>query len=219
MEIRELAGRRGTIHPFKVGGDGKPVEIRRGPATVIRGRRSHKPPLATSSRREGAAGRPVSQETSRRPPADMPSWKGVALMHRKTVVALVGATVVALASGSAALAASSGPAVSVQIKSLNKTLLKPTTEHGETGWITKGGTPKGKCSGDSAAGALDAATHGKWAGKYYASVGGIFVTSIDGVKPAGNDYWSLYVNGKPSSKGVCDIKLKSGQKLLFKEIK
>jgi hypothetical protein len=148
MEIRELAGRRGTIHPFKVGGDGKPVEIRRGPATVIRGRRSHKPPLATSSRREG---------------------------------------------------------VSVQIKSLNKTLLKPTTGHGETGWITKGGTPKGKCSGDSAAGALDAATHGKWAGKYYASVGGIFVTSIDGVKPAGNDYWSLYVNGKPSSKGVCDI--------------
>jgi hypothetical protein len=134
-------------------------------------------------------------------------------MHRKTVVALVGATVVALASGSAALAARSGPAVSVQIKSLNKTLLKPTTGHGETGWITKGGTPKGKCSGDSAAGALDAATHGKWAGKYYASVGGIFVTSIDGVKPAGNDYWSLYV------KGVCDIKLKSGQKLLFKEIK
>jgi hypothetical protein len=26
---------RGTILPFKVGGDGKPVEVRRGPATVI----------------------------------------------------------------------------------------------------------------------------------------------------------------------------------------
>ena len=140
-------------------------------------------------------------------------------MHRKNFVALVGAIVMALAASSAALAASSGPAVSVQIKSLTKTLLKPTTAHGETGWITKGGTPKGKCPAASAAGVLDAATHGKWTGKYYASVGGIFVTSIDGVKPAGSDYWSIYVNGKPSSKGVCDIQLRSGEKLLFKEIK
>jgi Domain of unknown function (DUF4430) len=149
----------------------------------------------------------------------MPSWKGVALMHRKTVIALVGAIVMALAASSAALAASSGPAVTVQIKSLTKTLLKPTTEHGEKGWITKGGTPKGKCSGASAAGALDAATHGKWTGKYFASVGGVFVSSIEGVKPTGSDFWSVYVNGKASSKGVCDIKLRSGQKLLFKVVK
>jgi hypothetical protein len=140
-------------------------------------------------------------------------------MHRKTFVALVGAIVMALAASGAALAAGSGPAVTVQIKSLTKTLLKPTTEHGESGSITKGGTPKGKCPGASAAGALDAATHGKWTGKYYSSVPGIFVTSILGVKPTGNDYWNIYVNGKSSSKGVCDIKLKSGEKLLFKEIK
>jgi hypothetical protein len=140
-------------------------------------------------------------------------------MHRKTVVALVGAIVMALAASSAALAAGSGPAVTVQIKSLTKTLLKPTSEHGETGWITKGGTPTGKCPGASAAGALDAATHGKWAGKYYASVGGIFVTSILGVKPTGSDYWSIYVNGKSASLGICAIKLHSGEKLLFKVIK
>ncbi|MBV8219751.1 MAG: DUF4430 domain-containing protein, partial [Solirubrobacterales bacterium] len=41
----------------------------------------------------------------------------------------------------------------------------------------------------------------------------------DGVRPSGSDYWSVYVNGKASSKGVCDIKLRSGEKLLFKEIK
>ena len=140
-------------------------------------------------------------------------------MHRKTVIALVGAIVMALAACSAALAAGSGPAVTVQIKSLTKTLLKPTTEHGEKGWITKGGTPKGKCSGASAAGALDAATHGKWTGKHFAIVGGVFVSSIEGVKPTGSDFWSVYVNGKASSKGVCDIKLRSGQKLLFKVVK
>jgi hypothetical protein len=140
-------------------------------------------------------------------------------MHRKTLIALLGAIVMAVAASGVALAAGPGPAVTVQIKSLNKTLLKPTAEHGVKGWITKGGTPHGKCPGASAAGALDAATHGKWAGKYYSSVGGIFVTSIDGVKPSGSDYWSVYVNGKPSSSGVCTIKLRSGEKLLFKVVK
>ena len=125
----------------------------------------------------------------------------------------------AVAASGVALAAGSGPAVTVQIKSLNKTLLKPTTEHGEKGWITKGGTPHGKCSGNSAAGALDAATHGKWAGKYYSSVGSVFLTSILGVKPTGSDYWGVYVNGKLASTGAFGIKLRSGEKLLFKVTK
>ena len=108
--------------------------------------------------------------------------------------------------------------VTVVVKSLTKTLTD-TTAHGETGWITKGGTPRGKCSGASAAGALDAATHGRWTGKYYASVGGIFVTSIDGVTPKSPDYWGFYVNGKTSSVGICAVKLHAGEKLLFKIIK
>ncbi len=141
-------------------------------------------------------------------------------MNRKTLVALVGAIVLALTASGAALAAGSGPSVSVQVKSTTKTLLEPTTVHGEKGWITKGGTPHGKCSGSSAAGALDAATHGKWTGRYYASVGGIFITSILGVKPTGqNAYWGIYVNGKSASSGVCGIKLRAGQKLLFKIVK
>ena len=122
----------------------------------------------------------------------------------------------AVAASGVALAAGTGAAVTVQIKSLNKTLLKPTSEHGEKGWITKGGTPHGKCSGNSAAGALDAATHGKWNGKWYSSVPGIFVTSVLGVKPTGSHYWAVYVNGKSSSSGICDIKLHAGEKLLFK---
>lgn len=137
-------------------------------------------------------------------------------MTRKTLTALLGALLIALCLTSAALAAGSGPAVTVQIKTSTKTLLKPTTVHGEKGSITKGGTPHGKCPGTSAAGALDTATHGRWTGKYYASVGGIFVTSIDGVKPSGSSFWEIVVNGKPSSQGICDIKLHSGERLLFK---
>jgi hypothetical protein len=118
-----------------------------------------------------------------------------------------------------ALGAGTGPKVTVSIKSLTKTLLRPTSVQGKRGFITKGGTPRGKCPGTSAAGALDSATRGRWTGKYYSSVGGVFVTSILGVKPKGSDYWELVVNGKPASKGECAIKLKQGQRILFKIVK
>lgn len=138
-------------------------------------------------------------------------------MHRKTLAALIGALVMAFVATGVATAAGTGPSVTVQIKSSKKTLLKPTAVHGEKGSITKGGTPKGKCPGNTAAGALDAATHGKWTAKYFSSVGGIFVTSILGVKPAGSSsFWELIVNGKPSNKGICAVKLHAGEKLLFK---
>jgi hypothetical protein len=137
-------------------------------------------------------------------------------MNRKTLIALLGAIVLALTASGAALAAGSGPAVSVQVKSTTKTLLKPTTVHGETGSVTKGGTPKGKCPGSSAAGALDAATHGKWTAKWYAKYNDIFVTSILGVKPTGTQFWEILVNGKAASTGACEIKLHAGEKLQFK---
>ena len=137
-------------------------------------------------------------------------------MPRKTIASLVGALVIALVACSVALAAGRGPAVTVKIKSPTKTLLKRTTVHGEKGWITKGGTPKGKCPGKSAAGALDAATHGKWKGKYYASLSNIFVKAILGVKPSGSSFWELVVNGKPASKGICAVKLRPGERILFK---
>jgi Domain of unknown function (DUF4430) len=133
-------------------------------------------------------------------------------------VGLVLLGVVALACAllaPAALGAGTGPMVTLSIKSLNKTLLRPTTEHGEQGSITKDGTPRGKCPGDTAMGALDVATHGRWTGKYYSSVGGIFVTSILSVKPKGSDFWELIVNGKVASKGACGVRLARGERLLF----
>jgi hypothetical protein len=130
------------------------------------------------------------------------------------VTAIVGAT-----AGAALAAGSSGPAVKVQVKSLTKTLLGPITVHGEKAAVTKGGTPKGKCTGSSAAGALDAATRGRWSGKWYSSVPGIFVTSILGVKPKNPDFWEIVVNGKVAANGICSIKLRAGQRLLFKVAK
>ena len=137
-------------------------------------------------------------------------------MNRKTLVALLGALVVALAATGAALAASTGPAVTVQIKTLSKTL-KTATVHGQTGWITKDGAPSGKCSGNSGAGALSAATHGKWSGKWYSTYSDYLVNSILGVKPKNSHYyWELFVNGKSFSSGMCHVKLKAHETILFK---
>ena len=137
-------------------------------------------------------------------------------MNRKSVLALIGATSIAgLSSGAALAASSAGPAVTVKVKTPTKTLLK-TTAHGEKGWITKGGTPKGACSGKSGAGALDSATHGKWNGKYSSSVKDIFVTSILGAKAKSHQFWKIVVDGKTASTGICGIKLHAGEKLLFK---
>lgn len=135
------------------------------------------------------------------------------------VAASIAAVLLGPMSGSALAAGSTGPAVKVQIKGLTKTLLGTTTVHGQSGSITKGGTPTGKCSGSSAAGALNAATKGRWAGKWFSSVPGIFITSILGVKPTNPDSWSIVVNGKTASKGICAINLRAGQTLLFKVVK
>lgn len=130
------------------------------------------------------------------------------------VLSLMGA--LALVATSVALAASTGPAVTVQIKTQSKTL-KNVVVHGETGWITKDRTPKGKCTGDSAAGALDAATHGKWTGTYYSQYSELFVDSILGVKPPSKKYyWELFVNGRPAALGACDTKLRAHETILFK---
>jgi hypothetical protein len=129
------------------------------------------------------------------------------------------APAVALAAGSApATTPSPPPTVTVRIEGAARTLLAQTAVKAPTsGWITKGGAPKGSCPAASAAGALNRATGGRWTGKYYASVPGIFITSILGVKPSNPNkyYWGVFVNNRTSNLGVCSIKLTRGEKLLF----
>jgi hypothetical protein len=91
--------------------------------------------------------------------------------------------------------------------------------HAGSGSITKGGTPAGKCLAASAAGALDAATHHNWNGSWSAKYQALSVTAILGEKhlltPTSKDYWSVWVNNGYSPSGVCGIKLKAGEQLLF----
>ena len=141
-------------------------------------------------------------------------------MPKKTVVkSALAAGVTALVMVPAALAATP-TTVTVQVQGKSKTLLAATSVKVGSGSITRGGAPAGKCPDDSAQGALNVATHGHWSGKWYASYDEYYITAILGTSETGKKYyWGLYVNGALASKGACDVKLKAGDKILFKVTK
>ncbi|HEX3801348.1 MAG TPA: DUF4430 domain-containing protein [Solirubrobacteraceae bacterium] len=131
----------------------------------------------------------------------------------------LGATQVATAAVPAGTAAAA-PKVTVEIQGKTKTLLATKTVQTKSGSITRGGAPAGKCPAESAQGALNVATRGNWRGSWYASYHEYFITGILGDNETTKKYyWGLYVNGKLSSKGACELKLKTGDKLLFKVTK
>jgi hypothetical protein len=141
-------------------------------------------------------------------------------MHRKSLVATsVAALVVSAAAVAVPLEAAAAPSptsVVVRVEGVDRTLLAPTAAHTHTGWITTGGTPVGKCPATSAAGALDVATHHDWTGKYSASIGGLFLNAIRGETQDNKTYyWSVWIDNRYASKGVCDLKLHAGDTLLF----
>jgi hypothetical protein len=139
-------------------------------------------------------------------------------MLRKHILAVGGATVALLAALSGIAVASTGPAVTVRIEGLSKTLLPATVVHAGSGSITKGGTPSGSCPAQSAAGALDAATHHKWNGNWDPKYSALSLTSIFGetyTLSGKKDYWSEWVNNGYAQSGICGVTLKAGEQLLF----
>ncbi len=137
-------------------------------------------------------------------------------MHVKKLFALGGATIVVILAPSAAFAAG-GTKVTVRVEGVSKTLLAPTAVQTHTGWITKDGTPRGKCPETSAAGALDVATHHNWGGSYEKGVG-LEVTSIFGEThtfASKKYFWEVFVNNTAATVGACEQKLHKGDQLLF----
>ncbi len=144
-------------------------------------------------------------------------------MRRRVLIATAVALLTVPVAGVAAQTApdqggsAGGPTVSVRVEGLKKTRLLATSAGRRSGWITKGGTPKGQCSGNSAAGALDVATQGDWTGAWSAKYQALSVTGILGEHHSFSspNYWSVWVNNKFASSGVCGITLKKGEQLLF----
>jgi hypothetical protein len=133
-------------------------------------------------------------------------------MHRKHILALGGATLALIA----APAVANATRVTVRVEGKTKTLLAATTVSTKSGWITKDGVPAGKCSASSGLGALNVATHRRWAGRFSNSLNDYFIQTILGETDNGPKYyWSIFVNNVSALTGGCGIKLHRGDRLLF----
>jgi hypothetical protein len=125
-------------------------------------------------------------------------------------------TAVAPAGASSAQAGSTA-AITVRVEGPSSTLLPASAVSLTRTKVAKNGTAADSCAGTSAAGALQAATHGDWNGTWSASYKSYFLTSIEGVNfPAsGATYWAFWVNDAPSAQGICAYAPKPGDSLLF----
>jgi hypothetical protein len=139
-------------------------------------------------------------------------------MKRIGILAAAGIPV-AVAAVLAAPALGAGSKVSFRVEGATKTLLPATTVAVPTsGSITKGGTPKGSCpEAGTAAGAFNVATRGDWTGKDFSF--GIEVNSILGESVDNRSrYWELFDNNHVANAGICDLKVKGGDQLLFASV-
>lgn len=137
-------------------------------------------------------------------------------MHSKKILAL-GVAIAACLLPCSVAAAASGPAVSVRVEGLKRTLLAPTVVHLHAGSLTRFGAPTGACPADSGAGALDVASHHRWVGTWSTSFSDYEITSILGEAHAfsSKDFWEIFVNNVAASSGACALKLHAGQQLTF----
>jgi hypothetical protein len=134
-------------------------------------------------------------------------------MTSRSILALGGASLaLAVAPG----VAQAGQKVSVRIEGATKTLQAARTVTTPSGSITKFGAPAGVCPGASAAGALNAATNGRWKAKFYSSFNDYLIGSVLGETPnTKTGYWGIWVNNRYATIGACEIKLKPADQLLF----
>lgn len=137
-------------------------------------------------------------------------------MQKRTVRVALGVLAAAALAPSLAQAASAGKPskVTVRVEGPETTLVSTTVTTTRRP-VVKDGNPAHSCAGTSAAGALELATGGRWSGAWFDGLG-YAIDEIAGVRaPADfSAWWSLWVNGKLSSTGLCDTELQAGDELL-----
>jgi hypothetical protein len=116
-----------------------------------------------------------------------------------------------LALGATTASAAAPPAAFVRVEGAGATLLPQTLVDTTTATAVKAKA----CPGTSAAGALDDATAGNWTGSYSTKFDDYLVGTILGESPSGNNFWTLWVNGRSSSTGACSTPLHPSDHVLW----
>jgi hypothetical protein len=110
-----------------------------------------------------------------------------------------------------------GVRVSVRVEGMRSTLLASTFVNATPRPIDPDGKPADTCEGDTAAVALGDATHSHWtAGPYYSGLGYSVVGILGESHPFTSPYyWSVWLDGKAATTGICTATLHPGESILF----
>ncbi len=135
----------------------------------------------------------------------------MALLSRIPKASVLGALLSAALIAAAPAHGAAPPSVFVRVEGAGTTLLPQTLVHTTVAARVKGNA----CRGSSAAGALNVATGGDWAGSYSSKYKDYLVGSILGERPMGNNFWTLWINGVSSSSGACSTPLHPGDHELW----
>src|SRR4051812_24038646 len=109
-----------------------------------------------------------------------------------------------------------GPAtVTVRVEGASGTVLPRTTVTTTATPVNNDGQAGHECSGTSAAGALQQATGGDWAGEWFGPALGYQVHRILAESDSSNTFWNFWVDYKASDTGVCGAELDNGAQVLL----
>jgi hypothetical protein len=123
---------------------------------------------------------------------------------------------VCLAVPASALAVGTPAQVTVRVEGLKETKVPPTVVTTTTTAVVKDGNSEHSCAGTSAAGALDVATKGEWAGKWFSGLGYSVETIENESYPFTQPYyWVFWLNHEPQEVGVCGVEVESGNEVLL----
>src|SRR3954453_2576385 len=145
--------------------------------------------------------------------ADKPSRKGVAHMQLRLAGVLIGAALF-LSAPASALAAAAPINVHFRAEGARSTLVSGRTVTLADAPIVKDGDPAHSCPGQTALGALHAGTQGDWQGTWSEGLG-YFVNEILGERHSGTSFFSLWVDHKLATAGLCGANLKAGDDVLL----
>src|SRR5713226_815029 len=228
--------RIGCSVTYRVGGPGKPVKVRRGPATVTgEARRTRTNAQGHWDARRPGKARPGGSPEARRPAADhqaeTPSRKGVADMQVVLSRAARTGLLVVLVLAALAPAALAAPAtVHLRVEGSSATVFDgPVTTNGKT--LTKDASGPHACDGTNGGANPtpgptmtttldDGALAGgfTWAGTWFASFQDFSIDRIAADTNGGPPTfpsWGYALNFTPSQVGGCQQQVQSGDDVLF----
>jgi hypothetical protein len=135
-------------------------------------------------------------------------------MSRRLLFVLCGGLLLLLSAP--ALAAAAPADVTFRAEGVTANLVPRTAIRTDTRTVNKDGVAGHDCTGTSAAGALEQATGGDWGGTWFDPFGyGVErIRSESHVFPE-PDFFSLWINNRLSSVGICDAELQQGDDVLI----